>query len=90
MVSQATNVLSLHIMWKARAMSADAEPSVEEVKLRESVREQRDFLLEKAIEYAVGTQSNTVDGVKRAVSIKFASKLWPDANADIIFRRFTA
>jgi len=69
MVTQAIHLLSLHVMWKARALTADADPSPEEIKFRESLQEQRDFLLEKVVEYAVGTQSNTVDGVKRAVNI---------------------
>ncbi|TFK53082.1 hypothetical protein OE88DRAFT_1718118 [Heliocybe sulcata] len=66
MVEQAIQVLTLHIVWKAKGLTTAAEPTEEEGKYRETVREQRDSLLEKLLEYAVGTQSNTQDGVKRA------------------------
>ena len=67
MIEQALTVLNLHIIWKARGLSTDAEPSADEIKHHESLRDQRDVLLEKLIEYAVGAQSNTAEGVKRMV-----------------------
>lgn len=67
MIEQALTVLNLHIIWTARGLSTAAEPSADEIKHRESLRDQRDALLEKLIEYAVGTQSNTAEGVKRMV-----------------------
>lgn len=67
MVDQALSLLTLYIIWKARGLSNAAEPSAEEVRLRERLKESRDALLEKLLEFAIGTQSNTSDGVKRAV-----------------------
>jgi len=67
MIDQAIHLLSLHIIWKARLLTAVAEPAQEAAQFKETLREQRESLLEKLIEYAVGTQSNTVDRVKRAV-----------------------
>jgi cohesin complex subunit SA-1/2 len=68
MTEQALNLLNLHIIWKARGLTADGELSTEEIRSRETLREQMDALLEKLVEYAVGTQSNTAEGVKRTVS----------------------
>jgi cohesin complex subunit SA-1/2 len=67
MIDQALNLLNLHIIWKARGLTASSEPAAEEIRYSELLREQRDSLVEKLIEYAVGTQSNTADGVKRSV-----------------------
>lgn len=69
MIEQALNVLNLHIIWKARALTSAADPSVDEVKHRESLNDQREAFLEKLVEYAVGTQSNTAEGVKRTASV---------------------
>lgn len=74
MISQALNLLGLHILWKARGLTAETEPSPEESRFRETLEEQRESLLEKLTEYAVGTQSNTAEGVKRAVCIRNVSK----------------
>lgn len=71
MIEQALTVLNLHIIWKARGLSTDAEPSADEIKYRESLRDQRDVLLEKLVEYAVGAQSNTAEGVKRMVRLSY-------------------
>ena len=67
MITQAIHLLTLHLMWKAQALTSNPDPSADEIKFRETLREQRTFLLEKVTEYAIGTQSNTIDGVKRAV-----------------------
>lgn len=72
MIEQALQVLTLHIIWKGKGLTADVDPSPEETRLRETLKDQRQSLLEKLIEYAVGTQSNTVEGVKRAVCISGA------------------
>ena len=71
MITQAIHLLTLHIMWKAQALTSNPDPSADEVKFRETLREHRAFLLEKVTEYAIGTQSNTIDGVKRAVRYPF-------------------
>lgn len=70
MVDRALQVLTLHIIWKARNLTATAgEFSPEEQRSREKLLEQREVLLEKLLEFAIGTQSNTAEGVRRAVSI---------------------
>ena len=68
MIEQGLHLLGLHIIWKAQSLPDAKDMSVDSNKLRETLREQRDSLLEKLVEYAVGTQSNTAEGVKRAVS----------------------
>jgi hypothetical protein len=71
MVEQALNVLGLQIIWKAHGLTSEAELLSEGTVFRDKLKEQRESLLEKLTEYAVGTQSNTVEGVKRAVSTVF-------------------
>ncbi|CDO77437.1 hypothetical protein BN946_scf184857.g44 [Trametes cinnabarina] len=66
MVDRALQILTLHIMWKARGLPAGAELTPEEVQFRNKLQWERDSLLEKLVEFAVGTQSNTVEGVRRA------------------------
>lgn len=68
MIDQALQVLYLHVLWKARALTNPAEPSADEVAFRTKLQTQRDALLEKLLEFAVGMQSNTAEGVKRSVS----------------------
>jgi cohesin complex subunit SA-1/2 len=58
----------LHVLWKTKGLPMEDDPTPEEVRYKEVMKEQRESLLEKLTEYAVGTQSNTVEGVKRAVS----------------------
>ncbi|KAF8062324.1 hypothetical protein FPV67DRAFT_1508040 [Lyophyllum atratum] len=66
MIEQALHVLTLHIIWKGKYLTNDPEPTPEDVRFKESLVTQREALLEKLVEYAVGTQSNTADNVKRA------------------------
>ncbi|RDB23493.1 Cohesin subunit psc3 [Hypsizygus marmoreus] len=66
MIEQALHVLTLHIIWKSKSLANDVDPSPEETRFKEVLVSQRESLLEKLVEYAVGTQSNTVDNVKRA------------------------
>ncbi|KAI0698963.1 hypothetical protein C8T65DRAFT_719862 [Cerioporus squamosus] len=66
MVDRALQLLTLHIMWKARSLPAAAELSPEELQFRDKLKDERESLLEKLVEFAVGTQSNTVEGVRRA------------------------
>ena len=71
MIEQALHVLTLHIMWKGKELvMSEPEPTAEEIRHRDSLISQRESLLEKLVEYAVGTQSDTVVGVKRAVRFK--------------------
>ena len=81
MVDRALQLLTLHIIWKARSLPASPELSPEEMQLRDKLKEERESLLEKLVEFAVGTQSNTVEGVRRAVC---GNTLLPDwINIDI-------
>lgn len=80
MVDQALQVLYLHILWKARALTNASDPSPDEANFREKLKEQRDSLLHRLQEFAVGTQSNTAEGVRRAV--RNLRSLWV-ARADI-------
>ncbi|KAF5323111.1 hypothetical protein D9611_009237 [Ephemerocybe angulata] len=66
MVEQALNVLTLHIYWKAKGLLVNKEPNSEENPYQDTLVEQRNALLEKLQEYAIGTQSNTGDSVRRA------------------------
>ncbi|KAH8097102.1 hypothetical protein BXZ70DRAFT_1009416 [Cristinia sonorae] len=66
MIDQALQVLYIHILWKARALTNPKEPSEDEIAFRTKLKEQRDSLLEKLLEFAVGTQSNTAEGVRRS------------------------
>ena len=74
MIDQALQVLYLHILWKARGLTNPNEPSEDELAFREKLKEQRDSVLDKLLEFAVGTQSNTAEGVRRAVRLLFALK----------------
>lgn len=69
MVEQTLHLLTLHIIWKAKGLSVEAAPSADDTRHQDALKAQREALIEKLIEYAVGTQSNTLDGVKRAVSV---------------------
>ena len=69
MIEHALNVLNLHIIWKARGLTSVADPSADDVQYRDSLKEQRESLMEKLVEYAVGSQSNTAEGVKRTVPV---------------------
>ncbi len=64
MIEQVLHLLTLHIIWKSRGLASVSE---EDTQYREILEAQRSTLLEKLIEFAVGTQSNTVEGVKRSV-----------------------
>ncbi|EJD02028.1 uncharacterized protein FOMMEDRAFT_124206 [Fomitiporia mediterranea MF3/22] len=66
MVERALQLLSLHIIWKARHFIRTPGTSTDKEQLQDAVHEQRDVLLGKLVEYAVGTQSNTLLGVRRA------------------------
>lgn len=70
MVEQALHVLTLHIIWKSKDLpkpQPGQEPTADEEKYRDALKQQRDSLVEKLSEFAIGTQSNTAEGVKRAV-----------------------
>ncbi|KAF9232626.1 hypothetical protein BU15DRAFT_90603 [Melanogaster broomeanus] len=66
MIEQGLHLLGLHIIWKTRNLPDAKDTTLDSQKFREILREQRDSLLEKLVEYVVGQQSNTAEGVKRA------------------------
>ncbi|KIJ64745.1 hypothetical protein HYDPIDRAFT_28110 [Hydnomerulius pinastri MD-312] len=66
MIEQGLHLLGLHIIWKTRGLPDAKDASPDSEKFRDTLREQRDSLLEKLVEYVVGQQSNTAEGVKRA------------------------
>lgn len=68
MVEQGVHLLGLHLIWKARSLPDAKDTSPDSETLRQTLREQRDSLIEKLIDYVVGQQSNTAEAVKRAVS----------------------
>ena len=73
MVEKALDVLTLHLMWKAKGLFV-AEDS-ENDQYKDVLLEQREALIDKLKEYAVGNQSNTAEAVKRAVSINSFFKI---------------
>jgi cohesin complex subunit SA-1/2 len=67
MIEQILTFLSRHIMWKGKEAIQNSSAMNDEDDPHEALRTQRDSLVEKLTEFAVGTQSNTVERVKRAV-----------------------
>lgn len=67
MVEQGLHLLGLHIIWKARSLPDVKDTSPDSNTFRQALRDQRDSLLEKLVDYVVGQQSNTGEAVKRAV-----------------------
>ena len=68
MIDQALHIQSLYVIWKTHSLTAAADPSPEEIRSRDKLKERRDMLIEKLLEFTIGTQSNTTDAVRRAVS----------------------
>lgn len=66
MVEKTLHALTLYTIWKARPFMMGGVAFADQS--RESYREQRDSLVEKLTEFAIGTQSNPTETVKRVVS----------------------
>jgi cohesin complex subunit SA-1/2 len=73
MIRQILGFLALHLCWKCKHLTESASPSPEEIRYRESFLSQRESLMNKLTEYVVGTQSNAIEQVKRAVCLPFYS-----------------
>lgn len=71
MIDRSLCLMTLHVMWKAWGLARSTGSEEDKMTTQESLREQRDTLLEKLLEYAVGTQSNTLNSVRRSVSFSF-------------------
>ena len=69
MIDECLRLLTLHLAWKARGLSLDAEPNEKDIRYRETLEEQRASVVEKLTEFAVGSDSRPCEGVKRAVRI---------------------
>ncbi|EJD51835.1 hypothetical protein AURDEDRAFT_82703 [Auricularia subglabra TFB-10046 SS5] len=65
LVERCVNVLSHHVIWKARRLR-DRAPSPDDDAAREMLLQQRDALLEKLTEFAVGSRSKPCEKVARA------------------------
>ena len=68
MVSETLNLLTMHIIWKTKSLPPQASRTADHKKALQTLLEQRTALVQKSIEFAVGTQSNTAEAVKRVVS----------------------
>jgi cohesin complex subunit SA-1/2 len=86
MVEHALYFMMAHVIWRSRGLTRTEEPSPEEVQYREKLEEQRSILLNKVTEFAIGTQSNTLENVKRAAS-HFSYPLSNDS--DVIYCRLS-
>ena len=68
MVSETLNLLTMHIIWKTKSLPPQGSHTPDHKKAAQTLLEQRTALVQKSIEFAVGTQSNTAEAVKRVVS----------------------
>ncbi|KIJ37056.1 hypothetical protein M422DRAFT_61048 [Sphaerobolus stellatus SS14] len=66
MIEEILRLLTLHLAWKARRLSTDPSPSEEAIKYSETLEEQRNTVLEKITEFAVGSDSKPAECVRRA------------------------
>ena len=68
MVSETLDLLAMHVIWKTKSLPSQGGRTPDERKAGQALLEQRTALVQKLIEFAVGTQSNTAEAVKRVVS----------------------
>lgn len=80
LIQQTLQFLMLHVIWKCQGLTSTSLPSPDETQYQESLTIQRESLLEKLVEFAVGTQCNTVDGVKRTVGLVHCSTVRTDCS----------
>lgn len=69
MISETLNLLTMHIIWKTKSLPSQGNSTSDERGAVQNLLEQRMILVQKLIEFAVGTQSNTVEAVKRVVGL---------------------
>lgn len=67
MIEECLRLLTLHLAWKSRNLSLEPELTEDATKYKEVLEEQRNSVLEKVVEFAVGKDSKPCEGVKRAV-----------------------
>lgn len=72
-ITNAIQLLTLHVAWKASKLRTQAPLSGTAVTLEqetvEGLRKQRDYLVEQFADFVAGGQSNTTNSVKRTVSL---------------------
>ncbi|KAG8707915.1 hypothetical protein FRC09_001541 [Ceratobasidium sp. 395] len=66
MMNESLNLLVLYVAWKARLLQINPVPEGERDNAYEELKAVRDALAGRLTEFAVGTQSNTAEGVKRS------------------------
>lgn len=66
MMNESLNLLVLYVAWKARLLQTSPLSEAERDSAYEELRVVRDALAERLTQFAVGTQSNAVEGVKRS------------------------
>ncbi|KAF8607344.1 hypothetical protein BDV93DRAFT_488383 [Ceratobasidium sp. AG-I] len=66
MMNESLQLLVLYIAWKARLLQSSPPAEADKEATYEELRVARDTLAERLTEFAVGTQSNTAEGVKRS------------------------
>lgn len=71
MVSETLNLLAMHIIWKTKTLPSQGSHTPDNKNTVQTLLEQRTAFVQKLIEFTVGTQSNTVEAVKRVVSSAF-------------------
>ncbi|KAI0342546.1 hypothetical protein BDW22DRAFT_1357931 [Trametopsis cervina] len=65
MIDQALHLQTLYIIWKTRGLTTVSDPSPAELQYRDRLKACRDTLIDRLLEFVVGTQSNTTEGVRR-------------------------
>ncbi|KDN47581.1 hypothetical protein RSAG8_03371, partial [Rhizoctonia solani AG-8 WAC10335] len=66
MMNESLQLLVLYVAWKARHLQSSPMTEGEKDKAYEELKEVRDALAERLVQFSVGTQSNTAEGVKRS------------------------
>lgn len=72
MMNESLNLLVLYVAWKARLLQTNPIAEDERDNIYEELKTVRDALTKRLTEFAVGTQSNTAEGVKRSVCISYS------------------
>ncbi|CAE6429916.1 unnamed protein product [Rhizoctonia solani] len=66
MMNESLQLLVLYVAWKARHLQSIPLSDGDKSKAYEELKEIRDALAERLIQFSVGTQTNTAEGVKRS------------------------
>ncbi|KAF8688572.1 STAG domain, partial [Rhizoctonia solani] len=66
MMNESLQLLVLYVAWKARLLQTSPMAEDDRTKAYEELKEIRDALTERLVQFSVGTQTNTIEGVKRS------------------------